>query len=127
MFLTVVVPSPPYPPPPRTNWDWTQAGVAIALSAWVLTQLFRMTQTKSQRDDALLAAAINNQQTQNNQLIKLVAEQQAETRQALEDLREAIDDLRDVMRAGAGLPYRPIPSHLPSQVIPSRLSPEKSP
>lgn len=125
MIAQTLDPSPLPLPPQRSSWDWTQAGVAIALSAWVLTQLFRMTQTKSQRDDALLAAAINNQQTQNNQLIKLVAEQQAETRQALDDLREAIDDLRDVMRAGAGLPYRPIPSHpLPT---PSHFVPERKP
>ena len=107
--------------------DLSQVGVAIALSFWIIRWLVQQSSGKSQRDDELLATAIRQQQAQNDRLIALVAEQQAETSRALDDLREAIDDLREVMRVGAGLPYRPIPSHLPSQSIPTRLSPERNP
>lgn len=127
LFAQTTPPSQHLPPQRPSGWDWTQAGVAIALSVWIIRWLVQQSSGKSQRDDELLATAIRQQQAQNDRLIALVAEQQAETSRALDDLREAIDDLREVMRAGAGLPYRPIPAHLPSQPIPTRLSPERNP
>lgn len=106
----------PTTPQLRTLWDWTQAGIAIALAVWIIQWLVKQTSGKSERDDELLATAIKNQQDQNTQLIKLVAEQQAETRRALEDLRDAIESLESAFRSGLPL-YRslPNPSNLPPQ------------
>jgi hypothetical protein len=119
MLTTIAQPQPqatPTTPQLRAAWDWTQAGVGIAVAVWILRWLTRQTSGKSERDDRLLATAIKNQQDQNSKLIGLVAEQQSETRRALEDLRDAIESLESAFRSGLPL-YRslPNPTHLPPQ------------